>query len=271
MLDEYKTRGIVVHLVQDPLLEAGMAGVQAVPTLITAVLTDHGEQYVRAFAGDSLSHTHEQIEAAHRLQPSRHERNQTVIVGNTPSGKGARQTPRLIQLGVDAVEMHFDLVLEVLREGRTLPVRRRITPRESGEVDQCCRIDAARIELCWLGWRQIDPVGNITASLSEIVLAVIDDGTGEQLRQKQGWPQSVMPHDEIGLQVPSSAKGVEDGLAQLQMTAKRLRPRRQPLFAELFGQWQPLDLQALEHLHRRSRTTRQVLNQEAALPAVAFV
>src|SRR5690242_5569400 len=142
MLYEYKARGIIAHLVQHPLFEAGLAGVQTIPTVITAVLSDHGEQHVRAFASDSLGHTHEQIEAAHRLQSSRHERNQTMIVGNAATGESTRQSPRLIQFRVDAVKMHFDLVLEVLREGLALPVRRRITSREGGEVDQRCRVDA---------------------------------------------------------------------------------------------------------------------------------
>src|SRR5581483_5751455 len=153
-----------------------------------------------------------------------------------------------------AVKMHFDFVLEMLREGLALPVSRGVAPGEGGEVNQRRRIDAARIELGWFRRGKIDPVGDVPPALGEIVLAVIDDGAREQLRQKQSRTQPVMPHDEIGTQIRPGANGLEYSLAQLQMTPKSLRPGRQALFAELLRQRQTLDLQSLEHFHRRSRT-----------------
>ena len=50
---EEEARQVVVALAQDPLLEAGCAGVQLVPAVVDLLAADHDEEHVRPLAGRS--------------------------------------------------------------------------------------------------------------------------------------------------------------------------------------------------------------------------
>src|SRR5262245_3746372 len=72
---ENKPRLIILFAAKYPPLKARLSRVQLVPSVVSLFATNHDKEHVRPLATDAISHTHENVEAAHRFQAARHIRH----------------------------------------------------------------------------------------------------------------------------------------------------------------------------------------------------
>ncbi len=183
-----------------------------------------------------------------------------------------RGLSRTIKLVVNSIKMHFDLVMEALRERRLLPVRCRITRIGIDESHQHRRVDTTRKMWRGLGGGKVDPVRNIAMVEGKVIFAVIDNRAIDNVAKQRRRPtSSAMGDDQVGLQVGSSTNRLVGSLAEFEIFGIDLRPGCRVTLAIFFGKRIALHVEALKHLGRRRRARRDRLDQEVAIPAVSAV
>ena len=162
-----------------------------------------------------------------RIDSRPRDANVTTFVpsGNRPLADLPRSLARAVKLGVDAVEVDFDLGMEPRGKRLLLPVGRRIAGVAVDQGRQSRGIDTAGKKRRGLGRRQVDPVRDVAMTGREIIFAIDDDRAVEHLAQEQARrTAAAVGDDQVRPQVRHRLDRVVDRLALVEIMPVDLRP-----------------------------------------------
>ena len=94
-----------------------------VVAVVHAIRTDDHEEHIRHLAGDAVGKANEDIESAHGLEPTGHERDDPHVVANRLACDSSWHLPALPEIDVDTVVDRLDLRLPGRWREAPLPSR----------------------------------------------------------------------------------------------------------------------------------------------------
>ena len=191
---------VVVVLLQDVIAIAlGIGDTLHVAAVANTIGADAQKNHILPSIANPLGDFHEDVEAAHRLEPARDvgdnpRPRRDLSVANPP-----RNVAAIPNVRVDAVEHRVDFRLVLDREQALLPLRRRVPGRARLQVEQDHRVSSARAQQVQLFDRNLRAEVEVRVAAVIVVLEVIDDRAVVKVGQKRRRTEPTVSDNEVRL------------------------------------------------------------------------